>query len=160
MYNNIETLLIQGDVVIVAAHRAHGFSLSGQTMIYNCQFTLDSLDASVVQTLRRHEAFTDAASPQEEKAIPGERETCYHSGQLSVGYELNSSKQGVVHLNPVEIPFAKSVLQHGVDAQKFPEESSLLMKQKYLEVFLLELTKPWESRTRSIRYAPSQIRKR
>lgn len=70
-----------------------------------------------------------------------EKEAFYHKEQLRLGYGLNSSKQGVVHLNPAEIPFAKSVLQHGVDAQKFSQESSLLMKRKYLEVFLLELTK-------------------
>lgn len=147
MYNNTETLLIQGDVVIVAAHRVHGFSLSGQTLIYNCQFLLDSLDPRVVKAVRGYEVFAEDAGlagysdAYEEKTLLTERETYYQQGQLRVGYELNSSKQGVVHLNPMEIPFVKSVLQHGVHAQEFPEETSLVMKQKYLEVFLLELTK-------------------
>lgn len=147
MYNSTETLLIQGDVVIVAAHRAHGFSLSGQTLIYNCQFLLDSLDERVVQALREYETFAEDSGCvkdedlHNENTLLTERETFYHHGQLRIGYELNSSKQGVVHLNPVEIPFVKSVLQHGVDAQEFPEKISLLMKQRYLELFLLELTK-------------------
>lgn len=147
MYNSTETLLIQGDVVIVAAHRVHGFSLSGQTLIYNCQFLLESLDERVVHALRGYEAFAEDtgleedANSCEEKTLLTERETYYHHGQLRIGYELNSIKQGVVHLNPMEIPFVKSVLQHGVDAQESTEHISLLMKQKYLEVFLLELTK-------------------
>ena len=149
MYNSTETLLIPGDAVIVSKHQAHGFSLSGETIIYNCQFLLDTLDPYVVQELREHESLLDVAdlSRYEDVRVwetllhDREKEAYYQKEQLHVGYELNSSKQGVIHLSPVEFSFVNSVLQHGIDEQDDLEKFGPLIKRKYLEIILLELKK-------------------
>ena len=70
-----------------------------------------------------------------------ERERFYQDSQLHVGYELNNSKQGVIHLSPMEFSFVNLVLQHGIEEQENPDGLGVLMKQKYLEVILLELKK-------------------
>lgn len=53
-------------------------------------------------------------------------------------YEANSSKQGVLHLNPTELTFLISLLEraHG---EKIADGA--LLRQKYLEIVLLELQK-------------------
>lgn len=150
MYNNTETLLIQGDAVVVPKHHPHGFSISGDTVIYNCQFRLDALSVNVIDWL--HEApsllETDVSSYEdvwvwETTLREMEKEAFYHKEQLHMGYELNSSKQGVIHLNPSEFTFISSVLQRGLDG-----EADLLLQQRYMELILLELKKGlrWQNR--------------
>ena len=147
MYNGTETLLIQGDAVIVTEHQPHGFSLNGETLIYNCQFELDALEDSVTEELRAGEPFLDVPDLSGYEDVRtwqdrlNEREKYYQDSQLHVGYELNNSKQGVIHLSPIEFSFINSVLQHGIEEQENPYRFGALMKQKYLEVILLELKK-------------------
>ncbi len=147
MYNGTETLLIQGDAVIVTEHQPHGFSLHGETLIYNCQFQLDSLEQIVAEELRTGEPFLNICDVCQQEDVQtwqdrlNERENYYQDSQLHVGYELNSNKQGVIHLSPMEFSFVNSVLQHGIEEQESPGSFHALMKQKYLEVILLELKK-------------------
>lgn len=150
MCNNTETLLIQGDAVIVSKHHAHGFSISGDTVIYNCQFRLDALSVDVIDRL--HEApsllETDVSSYEdvwvwETTLREMEKEAFYQKEQLHMGYELNSSKQGVIHLNPSEFAFISAVLQRGLN-----RETDQLLQQRYMEIILLELKKglSWQNR--------------
>ena len=147
MYNGTETLLIQGDAVIVTEHQPHGFSLHGETVIYNCQFQLDALEAKVAEELRAGEPFLHVPDLSLHEDVRtwqdrlNERERFYQDSQLHVGYELNNSKQGVIHLSPMEFSFVNLVLQHGIEEQENPDGLGVLMKQKYLEVILLELKK-------------------
>lgn len=147
MYNGTETLLIQGDAVIVMEHQPHGFSLHGETVIYNCQFQLDALEAKVAEELRAGEPFLHVPDLSLHEDVRtwqdrlNERERFYQDSQLHVGYELNNSKQGVIHLSPMEFSFVNLVLQHGIEEQENPDGLGVLMKQKYLEVILLELKK-------------------
>ena len=56
-------------------------------------------------------------------------------------YEANSTKQGVLHLSPSELTFIVSLLERIVEEQKADAPNSALLKQKYLEVILLEIKK-------------------
>ncbi|MDO4175011.1 MAG: AraC family transcriptional regulator [Eubacteriales bacterium] len=150
MYNNTETLLIQGDAVVVSQHQPHGFSIGGETVIYNCQFTLDAVDVPVIDRLREAPSLleTDLSSYEdvwvwETTLREMEKEAFYKKGQLRLGYELNSSKQGVIHLAPSEFAFISSVLERGLQ-----EETDKLLQKRYLEIILLELKKGlrWQNR--------------
>jgi AraC family L-rhamnose operon regulatory protein RhaS len=156
MYRETETLLIPGDAVIVKKDEAHGFNLSGETRIYNCQFRMYVLDVKMIQMLNEQIGLTE---PEErlnhEEALEWEnalkdkeKEEYLQSGQLPAGYELNSNKQGVVHLSPSEFAFVNSVFQHGIEVQQKPTPTDELLKQKYLEVILLELKKTMERQNR------------
>ncbi|MDO4616124.1 MAG: AraC family transcriptional regulator [Lachnospiraceae bacterium] len=146
IYNGTETLLIPGDVVVVSERKAHGFSLSGECTFYNCQFRLIELDPRVVNTLRDSGYLfntAEAASEEEQQWEQSlvEREQHYHDRQLQVSYELNNTRQGVLHLSPSELTFILSLLQQGLDQQEEHQGSHALIRVKCLEMILLELEK-------------------
>ena len=142
MYQDTETLLIQGDAVIVSRNHPHGFSIRGETVIYNCQFRLDALSEEVMHHLQKAPYLLEPNRTTEEERgwetalQEREKEAFYHKEQLRMGYELNSSKQGVIHLDPSEFAFLHSVLQHSLD-----EEADALLYQRYMELILLQLKK-------------------
>ena len=143
MYRNSETLLIQGDAVIVSQNHPHGFSIRGETIIYNCQFQLDALSHDVIQRLQEEPSLLELDTSGHEAVwvwettLRGmEKEAFYKKEQLRMGYELNSSKQGVIHLQPSEFAFVSSVLQHSLD-----EGTDALLRRRYMEIILLELKK-------------------
>lgn len=142
MYQDTETLLIQGDAVIVSRNHPHGFSIRGETVIYNCQFRLDALSEEVMHHLQKAPYLLEPDRTTEEergweRALQErEKEAFYHKEQLRMGYELNSSKQGVIHLDPSEFAFLHSVLQHSLN-----EEADALLYQRYMELILLQLKK-------------------
>ncbi len=146
IYNGTDTLLIPGDVVVVSERKAHGFSLSGECTFYNCQFRLIELDPRVVETLRRSgylfnaaDTVTEEEEEWEESLV--EREQYYQAKQLQVSYELNNTRQGVLHLSPSELSFLVSLLQQGLEEQEDPEGEHALIRVKCLEMILLELEK-------------------
>jgi AraC family L-rhamnose operon regulatory protein RhaS len=152
MYKGTETLLIPGDAVIVKKDEPHGIYLSGETRIYNCQFQMYVLDTKIVQLMNSQMGLLEPeAQETHEEALEWEnvlrdkeKDEYARSGQLPSGYELNSNKQGVIHLNPSEFAFVNSVLQHGLEVQENPNATNDLIKQKYLEIILLELKKTME----------------
>lgn len=144
IFQGVETLLIPGDAVIVPGHAAHGYALRGQISLYNCQFTPERLDARIQKKLPLaglaargdEQTDTDLTRPQEQLT---QREQM-HAAALP-NYEANSSKQGVLHLSPVESTFVVSLMQHVLAAQQEGGEQGALMKQKYMEIILLELSR-------------------
>lgn len=143
MYRDTETLLIQGDAVIVSRNHPHGFSIRGETVIYNCQFRLDALSTDVTDCLRKSPSLLEPSYADDDDVKiwentlqEQEKQAFYHKEQLRLGYELNSSKQGVIHLNPSELAFIHAVLQHCLD-----EEMDALLQQRYMEIILLQLKK-------------------
>ena len=112
-------------------------------MIYNCQFQLDALSSDVVQRLQEGASLLETdASPYAdvqiwETMLRGlEKEAFYKKEQLRMGYELNSSKQGVLHLQPSEFAFIGAVLQRCLG-----EDADALLLRRYMEIILLELKK-------------------
>lgn len=141
-YNQVETLLIPGDVVIVGRNNGHGYLLSGEVSIYNCQFAPDDLDADVIRNIakvgllenqdkiRNEQPFTQAVmSARKEMAC-----------ENLPDYTVNSSKQGIVHLTPVEKNYFVSLMNHMMEEQE-REKPSRMLKRKYMEIILLELKK-------------------
>lgn len=147
LYNHSETLLIQGDAVVVAAHQPHGFSIHGTTRIYNCQFRLDALETAVIEELQAEDSLWEIMNGSNYEDVRiwedlrREREKYYQDGQLPDSYELNSTKQGVIHLSPKEFSFIHTALQHAIDEQETPERFGPVIKRIYLEMILLELKK-------------------
>lgn len=146
IYKNVETLLIPGDAVIVSEHHEHGFSLNGETAIYNCQFRLDSIDPEVVDALNTGESLFDELHISQDEILHvwedslGIREDYYQDGLYSKSnYEVNSNKQGVIHLSPAEFSFVQSMLENGIEAQN--ESFGDIVQKKSLEIILLDLKK-------------------
>ncbi len=146
MFHNTETLLIPGDVVLVPEHQVHGFSLGGECTYYNCQFRLSEIDPRVVDLLSHHGFLRSIANDEisgtrlwEQSLL--EREHYYHQDQLSSSYELNVTKQGVIHLSPSELSLIISLLQQGLDEQEDQDSNRPLIRVKCLELILIELEK-------------------
>lgn len=143
MFNKVETLLIPGDAVIVAKHHEHGFIISGEVSVYNCQFNFESLNERIKSALaagkfflRTPEDFLDFAW---EKYL-ARREDHYKKEIFPNGiYELNINKQGVIHLAPSDYAFVTTILRHGLEEQIRRRENFSLIKQHCLELLLLEI---------------------
>lgn len=147
IYNNTETLLIPGDAVIVAANHAHGLSLYGEASVYNCQFLLGDLDEEITTTLCREQLLvlgdsvvTEGTRFWQELLTNRDNE----KAALRSGYEINSNKQGVVHLSPNEHSFVNMLLDRSLQEQDWSDACSRLIKLRYLEVVLLELRKAFK----------------
>lgn len=137
IFNGVETLLIQGDVVLIPWHEEHGYALTGEISLYNCQFVPERLDAAVIADIKASGLLSNAAGLADpgvaywQDLLTG-RENM-HAERLPE-YEANSTKQGVIHLNPQELTYIISLLEHIIAKQDAP-----LLKKKYVEVILLEL---------------------
>jgi AraC-like DNA-binding protein/mannose-6-phosphate isomerase-like protein (cupin superfamily) len=141
VFRDVETLLIPGDVVMILPGMPHGYSLYGESSLYNCQFTIDHIDEAVKALLIKNEGTLLA-----EEGIPDtfaehfeKRENMYR-GTLPE-YAVNNGKQNVLHLSPQEHVFVKAMLHQIMDSPDEEDIHSRLCKQKYLEIVLLELDK-------------------
>ncbi|MDO4174211.1 MAG: AraC family transcriptional regulator [Eubacteriales bacterium] len=142
VYHDSEMLLIPGDAIIIPADNPHGFSLYGEVAMHICQFYLADIDIEIAEMLQNDAWFGS------EVAI---KDTVYWQELLTMRentigmeppqYELNSHKQGVIHLTPAEYSFVVSLLQQIYDEQESPNEWLLPVKRKYLEVVLLACQK-------------------
>ena len=188
MFQGTETLLVPGDAVLVPPHSAHGFSLSGEISIFNCQFIPEAVGRDMADLLggglfpgksepdsaqRTGSAIEPGVAERSGSAAePGsaqrtgsaaesgvaersgsaaepdfpwehllaEREDYYgtfFAGQD--GYTANSSKQGVIHLNPHEFTFTRTLLAEILEDQEENEALFALKKKKYTEVILIGL---------------------
>lgn len=116
-----KTLLIPGDSILVRPESAHGFIITQQTSIYNCQFYEDKLDATILSLIN------------EEKQI---NTTPGLDRQLG-SFEANINKQGIVHLDTQESMFLLSLLGGMCKAQAVQGNHDILLKQKYTEIMLI-----------------------
>lgn len=85
------------------------------------------------------EAAAEIASDGENFA---EREDYYFAEKLSsAGYEVNSNKQGVIHLSPDEFAYLAKLLQHVIGEESEADPGLwMVIKKKYMEMILLELS--------------------
>ena len=141
-FHGIETLLIPGDAVLIPPHEAHGYALSGEISLYNCQFVPDRLDPGVTALLHTHGLLHEQKQTAEhafwEHQIADRQ--AMHAKSLPT-YEFNSSKQGVIHLSPAELTFIVSLLEHTLSEQEEQGEDSVLLRRKYIDVILGEVQK-------------------
>ncbi len=148
-FNGVETLLIPGDAVLIPSNEAHGYVNSGEISMYNCQFVPDRLDGAVVELLnadgllRQSEQSSEAAFWEHQVADRQAMHELSLKGQYSVPeYELNTSKQGVIHLSPRTLAFIVSLMEHAMAVRL--EQNGLLFK-KYVEIIMLEVQKAQHS---------------
>ena len=142
IFNAVETLLIPGDCVIIGSHREHGFMMSGEVSIFNCQFKFATLEENLRKFLT--DSFLQKNNRGEElpdwEKFLTEREKLYRKNIFEHGsYELNSNKQGVIHLPPNGQAFIKSILYRGLHEQLHSDDCSNFIKRRCLEIILLEL---------------------
>ncbi len=143
-FHSIETLLIPGDAILIPAHEAHGYALSGEISLYNCQFAPEQLDEEVIRRLNTEGILSSSDSQGARESdfwgpLVRDREAMHAEALPS--YEFNSSKQGVIHLTPSELTFLLSLLEHMLEAQQTEREDGALRKRKYAELILLEVRK-------------------
>lgn len=148
MYQGTETLLIPGDAVIISPHNAHGFSLSGVSSIYICQFLPEALSRRVLELLQ-NELLSDQSSRSQRlgegifwESLIADREAYYGEaadGDEAENYAVNSSKRGVIHLHSREGAFVTSLFESMFEDYTGEAPFFVLKKQKYAEVILLEL---------------------
>lgn len=141
VFRDGETLLIPGDVVMILPGMPHGYSLYGESSLYNCQFTVDYIDEAVKAILIQNKGTLLA---EEQIVNPfvehfENRENMYR-GTLPE-YAVNHGKSNVLHLSPQEHVFVKSILNQIMDSSDENDIHDRLCKQKYLEIILLELDK-------------------
>ncbi len=157
IYKNVETLLLPGDAVLISAHQEHGYSPNGKIEIYNCQFMTDSIEPDLLELLNAGESLFENLHISQKEILNvleesfGNREEYYKEGLYNhTNYEVNSNKQGVIHLSPAEVTFVKTMLDNGLEAHKrLGREENLddsqkldgMMQKKSLEMILLYLKK-------------------
>ncbi len=153
-----KTLLIPGDAILISPHTAHGYELNAQISLYNCQFRPERLDPAVTKLLDNQEGLTRAGEESRESQEPytafwqhlfADREDM-HTSSLTA-YEVNSCKQGVLHLPPTDLTYMVSLLEHLLGRQEGDGSDYPLLKQKYVEMILLEMHQAIQ--TQSHRYA-------
>ena len=144
MFRGVETLLIPGDAVFIPSHEPHGYALHGEISLYNCQFYPERLDEKVSEAV-----FGTVEPPtavvQALEGLLAERESMH--ADILPQYEINNSKQGVLHFAPVQHSYLLSLIQ------RIPEngETEALLQQKYIEVLLLEVRKATQDQDRKHR---------
>lgn len=150
IYKNVETLLIPGDVALISEHQEHGFSLAsnGRIGLYNCQFTIDSIEPPLAAFLESGDSFFENLQLSG-RAVPASfqnspdvmNDYCRDDIYNASSYEINSSKQGIIHLSPVEFAFIKPLFENGLEAQGSSEQLDAIMQKKILELILIYLKK-------------------
>lgn len=143
-YNHTNTMLIPGDAVLITPHKPHGYSFSGEISVYNFQFLTEALDKTVME-------FLNAGQMLEREEESRGKETLYWEELLTKRedfkdtvcpmFEINNSKQGVIHLGPEERSKIGVLVQYLTQAQEAADQSGLMEKKKYAELILLELKK-------------------
>lgn len=97
IYNNAETFLIPGDVVLLPPHSAHGFSFHGTISMYTCQFFIEDLEDVMIQLILTGGMLCANDHSLSKTAILSElfihREMLL--GNFVPSYEMNSNKQGL-----------------------------------------------------------------
>lgn len=160
IYQGMHTLLIPGDAVVVPPHHAHGFSLSGASSIFLCQFSKRAIQADLLNLLsgRKSEktviktgeqvgiAYRTDEAPDAVKMealwehLLADKEDYYRDSEIETGeYLPNRSKQGTIHLNPRELTFVASLFNSMFEAPSPDESFNMLKKKAFAEVILLEL---------------------
>lgn len=149
IYQNMQTMLIPGDAVVVPPHNAHAFSLSAVTSIFLCQFQESAIQPDILQLLGRspvQKGSPSNSSTQAEEPEPvwehllADKERYYVNAKTDTDmYSLNSSKQGVIHLNPRELSFVESLFHSMFEDRDLDESFFVLKKKAFSEVILLEL---------------------
>lgn len=150
IYDETETLLIPGDAMLVPPHRAHGFSLSGESSIYNCQFLPGSVAETVLEIIQQSVRSDQIPAGQnwnrpevckeEEIYIPADREKYYGTDDpAQQSWRANPGKRGVIHLNPREYAFIEPLFRNLLAGDADDQQIYALKKQKITEVILLEL---------------------
>ncbi len=151
-FHGIENLMIPGDVILIPAHEAHGYALSGEISLYNCQFVPAQMDEEVIRRLDTEGVLHGVGEGRAAKEsvfwehLVADREEM-HTDVLP-SYEFNSSKQGVIHLRPSELTFILSLLEHMLEAQQAEEEDCAIRKRKYAELILLEVCRAIRNQNR------------
>lgn len=143
-FHGVSTLMIPGDVTLIPGHEAHGYELRGEISLYNCQFFPDKLDRQVISALtdaelNLYEKNSAEVSVWEDLLTKRER---MHAESFP-NYTVNNSKQGILHLSPAEHTYLFSLVKHTMD-----DAGSPLLKQKYMEVILLELKRAIQNQYR------------
>ncbi len=145
-YNNTNTMLIPGDAVLIAPHKAHGYSFQGEVSVYNFQFQVEFLDEKVVQLLEKSQVLEQEENRGQEvkywEELLTRREDFKNADYPT--FEINNSKQGVIHLSPAERSKISVLMQYAAQAQVQADVSAMIEKQKYAELILLELKKAQE----------------
>jgi AraC-like DNA-binding protein len=117
---------------------AAGDKPSGETAAESVErFDLISGEKPLIGEEVQPQGLPDAA----ESELFVDREDYYFAEKLSsAGYEVNSNKQGIIHLSPVEFAYLSKLLQRIIseEAEASPE-LWMVMKKKYMEMILLEL---------------------
>lgn len=141
-YKNTDTLLIPGDVVFINENYAHAYALHGEISLYNCQFRPEELDDHVVKRLVEvgildaPESSASSSGNSAPKNYESQRRNMAAKELPSLA--VNSSKQGVIHLTPSEKNYFIMLIEH-IMLEQENEHPTKLLKQKYLEILLLEL---------------------
>lgn len=138
-FHGVETLLIPGDAVMIPAHEAHGYALCGEISIYNCQFIPKMLSEDVQRIIRTNPVREEQNKEPLDTATIVRRESM-HAKKLP-GYEVNSSKQGVIHLNPSDMRFIISLIDRAIKEQNEADSDFEIIKRKYVELILIEVQK-------------------
>lgn len=138
-FHGVETLLIPGDAVMIPAHEAHGYALCGEISIYNCQFIPKMLSEDVQRIIRTNSVREEQNKEPLDTATIVQRESM-HAKKLP-GYEVNSSKQGVIHLNPSDMRFIISLIDRAIKEQNEADSDFEIIKRKYVELILIEVQK-------------------
>lgn len=157
VYNDVRTLLIPGDLVIVGENREHGYLINGEISVYNCQFYTEKLDKEVIREISSVGLLENQTKIKDNQPF-SEAITAVRRNMATEdlpNYMANSGKQGVIHLSPAEQNRFTDILQRMIEEQESGNPSRML-KQKYMEVILLELKKKVKHQDKVIRSNTNQ----
>ncbi|MFP3043734.1 AraC family transcriptional regulator [Treponema primitia] len=141
IYNEQERLLIPGDCFLVPPHHDHSFIIHKSTSIFNCQFYSDKIE-HLTETM---EGFTIIENYAPAQTIP-----------LRYNDQVNINKQGIIHLDPKEKDFVLSILYNMLNEQNNKDDNFILIKQKYLEILLLNLKRVMDRQFKNISVHPKR----
>jgi YesN/AraC family two-component response regulator len=141
IYNGQERLLIPGDCFLVPPHHDHSFTIHKSASILNCQFYSDKIE-HVTETMP---AFNIMGNNILKQNIP-----------LRYNDQVNINKQGIIHLVPKENDFVLNILYNMLNEQNNRDDNYIIIKQKYLEILLLNLKRVMDRQFKNVSMHPKR----
>jgi AraC family L-rhamnose operon regulatory protein RhaS len=123
-YHGSIARLIPGDVFIITPHEEHSYTINSKTVIYNCLFYPEALGEDW-DRLREIKSVYDLLIVQ----------PIYHFGP---------QQQEILHLEPAETAYLKSLLKKMLKEQDNKYAGFELMRKSYLSNLLCTLGRAWE----------------
>ncbi|MBQ6509469.1 MAG: AraC family transcriptional regulator [Flexilinea sp.] len=122
-YDQDETILLPGDLFVIAPHRVHAYQFAEDLTYYNCQFFTEALGSEWLEDLKDL-TYDRLQDPADDTGNPG-------MGKIN--------RRGILHLDRSEIDRTSQYFELILEEQNNPKPDTERMKRCVLQMVLCKL---------------------